>query len=54
MIFARKAPAQQERTLKVVHWKHFVPDYDKDFDVFAKEFGMPAKGQALLEQTPAG
>jgi multiple sugar transport system substrate-binding protein len=25
--------------LKVVHWKHFVPDYDKWFDVFAKEFG---------------
>jgi multiple sugar transport system substrate-binding protein len=25
--------------LKIVHWKHFVPDYDKYFDVFAKKFG---------------
>jgi hypothetical protein len=32
---AREASAQQERTLQVVHWKHFVPDYDKYFDVFA-------------------
>lgn len=39
MIFARKASAQQERVLKIVHWKHFVPDYDKYFDIFAKEFG---------------
>src|SRR5450755_757810 len=40
MIFARKLTAQgSERTLKVVQWKHFVPDYDKYFDVFAKEFG---------------
>jgi len=40
MIFTRKLTAQgSERTLKVVQWKHFVPDYDKYFDVFAKEFG---------------
>ena len=39
MVFVRHASAQQERVLKVVHWKHFVPDYDKWFDVFAKEFG---------------
>jgi multiple sugar transport system substrate-binding protein len=38
MIFVRSASAQ-ERVLKVVHWKHFVPDYDKYFDVFAKDFG---------------
>lgn len=39
-IFTRKASAQTgERVLKVVQWKHFVPDYDKYFDVFAKEFG---------------
>ena len=38
MVFVRSASAQ-ERVLKVVHWKHFVPDYDKYFDVFAKEFG---------------
>src|ERR1700688_4132305 len=39
-IFTRKASAQTgERTLKGVQWKHFVPDYDKYFDVFVKEFG---------------
>ena len=39
-IFTRKASAQTaERTLKIVQWKHFVPDYDKYFDIFAKEFG---------------
>ena len=43
MIFTRSASAQQERVLKVVHWKHFVPDYDKWFDVFAKEFGEKNK-----------
>ena len=38
LAFTRRAFAQ-EKVLKVVHWKHFVPDYDKYFDVFAKEFG---------------
>jgi len=33
------AARTQDRVLKVVQWKHFVPDYDKWFDVFAKEFG---------------
>jgi len=42
-IFARTALAQQERVLKIVHWKHFVPDYDKWFDVYAKEFGEKNK-----------
>ncbi|MDQ2980054.1 MAG: extracellular solute-binding protein [Acidobacteriota bacterium] len=42
MVFVRNASAQ-ERVLKVVHWKHFVPDYDKYFDVFAKEFGESHK-----------
>jgi multiple sugar transport system substrate-binding protein len=45
MIFVRRATAQGgERVLKVVQWKHFVPDYDKYFnDVFAKEFGEKHK-----------
>src|SRR5712692_2549274 len=45
MIFVRKATAQGgERVLKVVQWKHFVPDYDKWFtDVFTKEFGEAHK-----------
>jgi len=42
-VFPRSASAQQERTLKIVHWKHFVPDYDKWFDVFAREFGEKSK-----------
>ena len=41
-VFVRRASAQ-ERVLKIVHWKHFVPDYDKWFDVFAKEFGETHK-----------
>ncbi len=41
-VFVRSAFAQ-DRVLKVVHWKHFVPDYDKYFDVFAKEFGEKNK-----------
>ena len=43
LVFVRHASAQQERVLKIVHWKHFVPDYDKWFDVFAKEFGEANK-----------
>jgi multiple sugar transport system substrate-binding protein len=45
MMFVRKATAQSgERVLRVVQWKHFVPDYDKYFnDVFAKEFGEKHK-----------
>ena len=42
-IFTRSASAQQERVLKIVHWKHFVPDYDRWFDVFAREFGEKNK-----------
>ena len=42
-IFTRSASAQEPRVLKIVHWKHFVPDYDKWFDVFAKEFGEKNK-----------
>ena len=42
IVFTRGAYAQ-DRVLKVVHWKHFVPDYDKYFDVFAKEFGEKNK-----------
>ena len=38
-IFSRKASAQTENTLKVVQWKHFVPDYDRYFNEFVKKFG---------------
>jgi len=38
-ILVRKASAQTEKTLKIVQWKHFVPDYDRYFNQFVKEFG---------------
>src|SRR3954451_4817785 len=42
-ILVRKASAQTENTLKVVQWKHFVPDYDRYFNQFVKEFGEKNK-----------
>jgi multiple sugar transport system substrate-binding protein len=42
-ILVRKASAQTEKTLKVVQWKHFVPDYDRYFNTFVKEFGQKHK-----------
>jgi multiple sugar transport system substrate-binding protein len=42
-ILLRKASAQQERTLRVVQWKHFVPDYDRWFTTFAQQFGEKNK-----------
>ena len=38
-ILSRKASAQTENVLKIVHWKHFVPDYDRYFNEFVKQFG---------------
>lgn len=37
-VFVQRAFAA-DRVLKLVHWKHFVPDYDKYFDTFARKFG---------------
>ena len=42
-ILTRKASAQSEKTLKVVQWKHFVPDYDRYFNAFVKKFGEQHK-----------
>lgn len=42
-ILFRKASAQQERTLRIVQWKHFVPDYDRWFTTFAQQFGEKNK-----------
>src|ERR1044071_1953042 len=37
---SKKARAQGKKTLKIMQWKHFVPDYDKWFDnVFVKKWG---------------
>ena len=43
VVFSRSASAQQTRVLKVVQWKHFVPDYDRWFETFAREFGEKNK-----------
>ena len=42
-ILLRKASAQQEKTLRIVQWKHFVPDYDRWFTQFAQQFGEKNK-----------
>jgi multiple sugar transport system substrate-binding protein len=42
-VLLRKASAQQERTLRIVQWKHFVPDYDRWFTTFAQQFGEKKK-----------
>jgi multiple sugar transport system substrate-binding protein len=42
-ILMRKASAQQEKTLRIVQWKHFVPDYDRWFTQFAQQFGEKNK-----------
>ena len=41
-ILLRKASAQ-EKTLRIVQWKHFVPDYDRWFTRFAQQFGEKNK-----------
>jgi multiple sugar transport system substrate-binding protein len=42
-ILMRKASAQQDKTLRIVQWKHFVPDYDRWFTQFAQQFGEKHK-----------
>jgi multiple sugar transport system substrate-binding protein len=43
-ILMRKASAQTESTLKIIQWKHFVPEYDnKYFANFTKQFGEKHK-----------
>src|SRR5438105_14198643 len=42
-ILTRKASAQQEKTLRIVQWKHFVPDYDRWLTQFAQQFGKKHK-----------
>src|SRR5437870_2252155 len=37
---------QQQKTLKIIQWSHFVPAYDAWFDKYAKDWGT-AKGVAV-------
>src|SRR5438874_3105138 len=48
-ILTRKASAQQEKTLKIVQWKHFVPDYDRWFSQFVQEFGEKNKAKVEVD-----
>ena len=58
-VFSRKASAQTEKVLRLVHWKHFVPAYDTYFAGFAKAFGEKHKCKVEVDfvgtpERPAG
>ena len=39
-------------TLTIVQWSHFVPDYDKWFDNFAKDWGSKNKVEVTVDHIP--
>jgi len=48
-LFPERAQAQQ-KTLKILQWSHFVPDYDKWFDgVFTKEWGQKNNTNVIVD-----
>ncbi len=50
----RRARAQQ-RTLKIIQWKHFVPGYDGWFDgVFCKQWGQKRDTQVVVDHISIG
>jgi multiple sugar transport system substrate-binding protein len=44
----------QAKTLSIVQWSHFVPEYDKWFDNFAKEWGAKNKIAVSVDHIPVG
>ena len=42
------------KTLSIVQWSHFVPEYDKWFDNFAKEWGAKNKIAVSVDHIPVG
>jgi multiple sugar transport system substrate-binding protein len=47
---SKKARAQGKKTLKIMQWKHFVPDYDKWFDnVFVKKWGEKNDTEVIVD-----
>jgi multiple sugar transport system substrate-binding protein len=47
---SKKARAQGKKTLKIMQWKHFVPDYDKWFDnVFVKKWGEKHDTEVIVD-----
>jgi multiple sugar transport system substrate-binding protein len=49
--FVSRALAQT-KTLSIVQWSHFVPDYDKWFDNFAKEWGQKNNIAVTVDHIP--
>jgi multiple sugar transport system substrate-binding protein len=47
---SKKARAQGKKKLKIMQWKHFVPDYDKWFDgVFVKKWGEKNDTEVVVD-----
>jgi multiple sugar transport system substrate-binding protein len=47
---SKKARAQGKKKLKIMQWKHFVPDYDKWFDgVFTKKWGEKNDTEVIVD-----
>src|SRR4029078_10652760 len=42
----------QTKSLSIVQWSHFVPEYDKWFDNFAKEWGSKNKIDVTVDHIP--
>jgi len=52
-LFPERSEAQQ-RTLKILQWSHFVPDFDKWFDgVFAKQWGEQHNTKVTVDHITA-
>jgi multiple sugar transport system substrate-binding protein len=51
-LFDARAQARQ-KTLKILQWKHFVPDYDKWFDdVFTRQWGEKHDTRVIVDHIP--
>src|ERR1051325_5209161 len=49
--FVSQAMAQS-KTLSIVQWSHFVPEYDKWFDAFAKDWGSKNNIAVTVDHIP--
>src|SRR3954470_4980397 len=43
----------QTKSLSIVQWSHFVPEYDKWFDNFAKDWGSKNNIEVTVDPIPA-
>jgi multiple sugar transport system substrate-binding protein len=51
-LFPERAQARL-RTLRILQWKHFVPDYDRWFDeVFTKQWGQKHNTKVIVDHVP--